>query len=156
MANMYQPDIRLEKADIDTYVVPAGKTVRVGAPVKISADANPVPEKHSGYVIEEATAATDISIGVALGHISRPRESFGAGEFVRVAHIFDHVCAAFAKGNITAGQRVVPASGGGFVAAPAFAAGGSTLVNSPGIALNSASDGQAFTYAPLHTSYTAA
>jgi hypothetical protein len=155
MAYEFAPDLQLRFADIDVYIVPAGQTVRVGAPVKLSALDNPDPAKHKGRVIQEADAASDDAIGTALGEITNPRESYTAGQVVRVAH-YSHIRhPAFAKGNITAGARVVPGSGGGYVAAPALNNGGATLVFSPGIALDAATDGQAFTFMPLPKSYMA-
>ena len=152
----YAPDRRLEYCDIDTYIVPAGQTVHAGAPVKISALDNPNPTDHKGYVCQEATAASDISIGVAQGDVANPRQVFTEGQYVRVVHLIPWVGPAVAKGIITAGQRVVATSGGGFAAAPAWNNAGSTNVFSPGLALNSATDGQAFTFMPLPTSYVAA
>ncbi len=155
MAYKYAPDQQLQFANIGTYIVPTGQTVRVGAPVKLSALDNPDPLNHKGRVIQEAVAADDDSIGTVLGEITNPRESFAAGEIVRVAHYFHMMHPAFAKGNIVAGARVVPASGGGYVTAPALNNAGATLVFSPGIALDAAVDGQAFTFAPLPKTYMA-
>ncbi len=155
MPYVYSPDLRLTFCDIDTYIVPTGQTVRVGAPVKLSTLDNPNTAIHKGRVIQEATASSDVSIGIALGEISNPRESFTAGMLVRVAHFSSWLAPAFAKGNINAGDRVVAASGGGFEAAPAWNNAGATHVFSPGIALDAASDGQAFTFMPLPTRYVA-
>lgn len=149
------PDLHLTHCDIDSYIVPTGQTVRVGAPVKLSSLDNPNPTLHKGRVIQEATATSDVSIGLALGEISYPRETYAAGEIIRVAHFSPWLAPAFAKGNISAGDRVVAASGGGFVAAPALNNAGATLVFSPGIALDVATDGQAFTFMPLPTRYMA-
>jgi hypothetical protein len=156
MLYVFAPDLQLNHCLIDAYIVPAGQTVRVGAPVKLSALANPNTATHKGRVIQEAIAATDIALGVALGEISNPRETFVAGEIVRVAHISPWLVPGFAKGNISAGDRVIAASGGGFTTAPAWNNAGATLVYSPGIALDTATDGQAFTFMPLPTQYVAA
>lgn len=156
MSYVHSPDIHLTYCDIDTYIVPAGQTVRVGAPVKLSALDNPDTAKHKGRVIQEAIASTDVAIGIVLGEISYPRESFTEGDLVRVAHFAPWLAPGFAKGNISAGDRVIGASGGGFETAPAWNNAGSTHVFSPGIALDAATDGQAFTFMPLPTRYVAA
>lgn len=155
MTTSYAPDMRHDFTDQDEYIVPAGETVRSGSPVKLSALDNPNPTTHKGRVIQEATAATDEVIGHVAGHISYPRESFSAGSIVRIIHLVSWVSQGISTGNITAGMRVVAAAGG-YAPAPAFAAGGSTLVNSPGIALDAATSGKAFTFLPLPKSYTAA
>ncbi len=124
--------------------------------MKISSSDNPNPTDHKGYVVQHATTSADISIGIALGDVSNPRQSYTEGDYVRVAHFNPWVGPAIAKGNITAGDRVVATTGGGFATAPAWNNAGATLVFSPGIALNSATDGQAFTFMPLPTQYVAA
>lgn len=77
---------RLDGADIHSYTIATGSTVRKGFPVKLNG---------SGKIVE-ATAVTDNAIGIALqaGNGSNTVRDVTAPSIIRVAHFGKGVCKA--------------------------------------------------------------
>jgi len=146
------PDKFIDFCYAASYRVAASNTVRAGFSVKLASSGAQPANKNHVAIVEAQLVSDKAQIGLARGPLPK---TFAAGEEVVVTHYFNTVERAMAgTGGVTIGDRVV-ADSTGFITAPAFAAGGATLVQSPGIALDTCGADEAFAMGLLSTSWIA-
>jgi hypothetical protein len=144
------PDKFIEFCYAASYRVADSNTVRSGFSVKF-AGSQPTNKNHLA-IVEAALVSDKSQLGIARGPLPH---TFAAGEEVIVTHYFNTVERAMAgTGGVTIGDRVI-ADSTGFITAPAFASGGATLVQSPGIALDTCAINEAFPMGLVSSSWIA-
>ena len=133
-----------------SFRVAASSTVRAGFSVKLaSSGAQPTNKNHQA-IVEAVLVSEKAQIGIARGPLPK---TFAAGDEVVVTCYFNTIERGLAgTGGVTIGDRVV-ADSTGFITAPAFVSSGATLVQSPGIALDTCLVDEAFPMALLPSSW---